>query len=62
MGLDGPRGKCIFEKVIGPHVAGGFGVRVIVLPRGLPSGKFGNAFGVVFVMSFVGVTLLLQAH
>lgn len=29
-----------------------------MLPRELPSGKLGNAVGVVFVMSFVGVTLL----
>ena len=60
MGLGGPKGKCIFENVIGPLVAGGFGV--VVLPRGLPSGKCGDAVGVVCAMSLVGVALLLQAH
>ena len=59
MGLGGPKGKCIFENVIGPLVAGGFGV--VVLPRGLPSGKCGDAVG-VGAMSLVGVALLLQAH
>ena len=59
MGLGGPKGKCIFENVIGPLVAGGFGV--VVLPRGLPSGKCGDAVGVC-AMSLVGVALLLQAH
>lgn len=43
-------------------MAGGVGVRVLVLPEGLASRKIGEGtrwWWGVFVMSFVGVTLLL---
>lgn len=60
-GLMVPKENASLKKLWGLTWLEGLGL-VIVLPRGLPSGKFGNAVDIVFVMSFVGVTLFLQAH
>ena len=63
-GVRSPQRKMHFF-ILGAHAAGGVGVRVIVLPGSRHHGSLGkgrDAVGVVFMMSFVGVTLLLQAH